>query len=48
MIHTKWLLARVTAVHPGADGKVRVVTVQTQKGTYKRPITKIVPLIHET
>ena len=48
MIPTKWPLSRVTAVHPGADGKVRVVTVQTKKGTYKLPITKIVPLIHET
>ena len=27
MIPTKWLLTYVTAVHPGADGKVRVVTV---------------------
>ena len=44
---TKWPLARIKEVHPGADGKVRVVTVQTQRGTYKRPITKIVPLIHE-
>ena len=48
MIPTKWPLARVTAVDPGVDGKVRMVTVQTKKGTYKRPITKIAPLIHET
>ncbi len=27
-------------VHPGEDGKVRVVTVKTAKGTYKRPVIK--------
>ena len=48
MIPTKWPLIHVIAVHPGVDGKVRVVTVQTKKGTYKRPITKIVALINET
>ena len=42
---TKWPLAHVTNVHPGMDERVRVVTVQTSKGTYNRPITKIVPLI---
>ena len=48
MIPTKLPLAHVTAVHPGADGKVRVVTVQTKKGTYKHPNTKIIPLIYKT
>ncbi len=37
---TKWALARVVAVHPGADGLVRVVTVKTARGTYTRPVTK--------
>jgi len=38
---TKWPLARVVAVHPGKDGLVRVITVKTAKGTYKRPVTKV-------
>ena len=42
---TKWPLARVTAVHPGTDGLVRVITVKTAKGTYKRPVTKAVLLL---
>ena len=37
---TKWPLARVIAVHPGKDGLVRVITVKTAKGIYKRPVTK--------
>ena len=35
-----WLLGRVMEVHPREDGVVRVVTVQTSKGTYKRPAVK--------
>ena len=42
---TKWPLARIVQLHPGPDGKVRVVTLRTAKGVYKRPIVKIVPLI---
>ena len=41
---TRWPLARVTDVHPGVDGRVRVVTLQTSKGSYKRPVTKVVLL----
>ena len=37
----KWPLARVTSVFPGEDGLVRVVTIKTGKGTYKRPANKI-------
>ena len=44
---TRWPLARVMQTHPGQDGKVRVVTVRTPAGTYKRPIVKIVPLVCE-
>lgn len=39
-----WPLGRVTDVHPGADGLVRVVTVKTKTGLKKRPITRIYPL----
>lgn len=38
---SKWELARVTNVHPGNDGHVRVVTICTAKTTSKRPITQI-------
>ncbi len=39
---TKWPMARVVAIHPGRDGIVRVLTVKTSKGTYKRPVNKVV------
>jgi hypothetical protein len=29
------------SVHPGKDGKVRNVTIKTQNGNYRRPISKI-------
>ena len=29
------------STHPGQDGLVRAVTVRTQLGEYKRPITKL-------
>ncbi len=42
---TKWPLARVIDVHPGRDNLVRVVTIKTEKGIYRRPVTKIVVLV---
>ena len=42
LVPTKWPLARVLDVHPGRDGMVRVVTLKTSRGTYKRPVAKIV------
>lgn len=41
---SKWLLGRITAVHPGKDAQVRVVSVQCGGSIIKRPITKISPL----
>lgn len=38
---THWPLARVTDVHPGSDGLVRVVTMKYNGGTISRPIHKI-------
>jgi hypothetical protein len=35
--------AAITDTHPGKDGIVRVVTIRTPKGAFKRPITKIRP-----
>ncbi|XP_071573006.1 uncharacterized protein [Temnothorax nylanderi] len=43
----KWALARVTALHPGSDGLVRVVTIKTATTAFKRPITKLCPLLIE-
>ena len=42
---TDWPLAKVIDVHPGRDDLVRVVTVRTAKGTYKRPVTKVVVVL---
>uniref|UniRef100_A0A2A4K9T0 Integrase catalytic domain-containing protein n=1 Tax=Heliothis virescens TaxID=7102 RepID=A0A2A4K9T0_HELVI len=40
----RWALGRVVELHPGTDGKVRVVTLKTKKGQLKRPIVKLSPL----
>ena len=45
LIPSKWPLARVIKVHAGKDDLVRVVTVKTNSGTYKRPISKIALLL---
>lgn len=45
LLPTKWAMARVIKVHPGQDGVVRVVTVKTPNGTYKRPVTKVAVLV---
>ena len=45
LVPCKWQLARVVQIHAGNDGIVRVATVKTQTGTYKRPITKLVLLL---
>ena len=37
----KWLTGRVVELHPGKDNLVRVVTVKTAGGTYKRPVVKL-------
>ena len=38
---THWPIGRITAVHPGKDDLVRVVTIRTPYTTLKRPIAKI-------
>jgi len=39
---SKWPLARVTAVHRGADGLVRVASVRTAVGAVlRRPVVKL-------
>ncbi|CAK9812696.1 hypothetical protein ANTPLA_LOCUS7497 [Anthophora plagiata] len=40
----QWSMGRIVAVHPGADNIVRVATVKTQTGVYKRCVKKLAPL----
>lgn len=44
-----WPMARVIALHPGADDLIRVVTIKTSHGMLKRPISKLglVPIPNE-
>lgn len=37
----QWNLGRIVEVHPGADGRVRVVSISFKHKIVKRPITKI-------
>lgn len=37
----QWILGRIIETHPGADNLIRVVTVRTQNGNYKRCVSKI-------
>ncbi|XP_076660098.1 uncharacterized protein LOC143363386 [Halictus rubicundus] len=39
-----WSIGRITAVHPGTDNIVRVATVKTSSGVYKRGVNKLAPL----
>lgn len=39
-----WPLGRVVELHPGRDGKVRVVQVRTSTGIYKRAVRKLCQL----
>lgn len=38
---TRWKLGRISELHPGTDGVVRVVTLKTATGYLKRPVEKI-------
>lgn len=39
-----WPLGRIEECHPGPDQIVRVVTVKTAQGTFRRPVVKLYPL----
>ena len=45
LITTKWPLAKVIQVYPGTDGLVRVATVKTSTGVYRRPVAKLALLL---
>ncbi|XP_072936546.1 uncharacterized protein [Epargyreus clarus] len=40
----KWKLGRVVAVHPGADGIIRVADIKTASGIIRRSFNRICPL----
>lgn len=40
----KWKIGRILAAHPGQDGLIRVVTLQTASGITKRAVQKVCPL----
>ena len=40
----QWPLVTNIAVHQGQDGHIRVITLNTNQGTFKRPINKMCPL----
>ena len=42
-----WTLGIVHQLHPDPDGHVRVVTVRTPHGLFKRSITKLATLLIE-
>lgn len=39
-----WRLGRIRNLHPGADGIVRVATIDTATGSFTRPVVKLCPL----
>lgn len=40
----RWITGRIVELHPGKDGVVRVVTVKTNHGLFKRAIHRVAPL----
>ena len=43
-VRRQWNVGRIVQTYPGPDGLVRVVDVQVNGKTLKRPITRISPL----
>lgn len=41
---TRWLLGKITEMFQGPDGRIRVVTVQCNKSTFTRPLSKLIIL----
>ena len=47
IVPTKWPLGKVIQTHPGEDQFVRVVTVKTARGVFKRPVVKVALLLSQ-
>ena len=45
LVPAKWPIGRIVHVCRGKDDLVRVVCVKTKTGIYKRPVTKVAPLL---
>lgn len=43
----QWPLARIISAHPGKDAHIRVITISTEKGSFKQPANKVVLLLEE-
>ena len=43
-LSTNWKLGRIEETFPGQDGVVRVATVKTSQGIFRRPVVKLSPL----
>jgi len=43
----QWRLGRIVEIHPGQDGEVRVVTIRTSNGVFKRSVRKLCSLPQE-
>ncbi|XP_055308624.1 uncharacterized protein LOC129572639, partial [Sitodiplosis mosellana] len=41
---SRWIMGRIVETHPGIDGLVRVCSVKTKTGIFKRPVVKLSPL----
>lgn len=41
----RWKIVRITKIHPGTDGVVRVVTVNSAGREFQRPASKIAILL---
>ena len=48
IVPSKWPLGRIVSVYPGDDKLVRVVTVKTSSGGYRRPTAKIALLLENS
>jgi hypothetical protein len=40
----EWPLGRITEVHPGKDGLIRVAKVKVGESIYERPVHRLCPL----
>lgn len=44
---TRWPLGRITGLHRGSDGLIRVADVKTATSEFRRPLVKIIKLMED-